>query len=467
MKIKTISCFTKCFVLFAFFILDSMSIIAHELDTNVPTGFAVVEGDGMLTTTGGANGQVVTATNYSELKSYSGSANPLIILVEGNISGSGNISVKSNKTIIGKGTTAQLTGFGLGMNTVSNIIIRNLKITGAVDGISARFTHHLWIDHCEIWDCSDGLIDITKGSSYCTVSYCKFYYVNQTEHRLACLIGSGGGTQPNDWGRNKVTYNHNWYGTKVDQRMPRLMYGQGHVYNDYYSCVGNRYCIGVGSYGAALIENNYFKGVKNPHQFMYDVFCHITANGNKYENTTGLQDVGLGGTRKETGQDFDVMPFTVTPYLYWLNDAVDVPNVVSAGAGPKTEYSEIGLMPTPGQGAVNVKTNATLSWKNGTIATPLSYNVYFGTTTTPAQVATVTTQSYSPGTLSNGTVYYWRVDVVTASGTIEGKLWTFKAQAFAQNIPVAGLTVSPSIVSIGIGLTRTLTIGIVPSNATN
>lgn len=467
MKNTTRSRLTKCFVPIVFFIVGTVSVFAQQIDADVPTGFAVVEGDGLSTTTGGGNGQVVTAANYTDLKSYCGSANPLIILVEGAITGSGNITIKSNKSIIGKGTTAQISGFGLDMNTVSNIIIRNLKINGAVDGIAARATHHLWVDHCEIWDCTDGLLDITVASSYCTVSWCKFYYVNQVDHRLACLIGNGGGTAPGDWGRNKVTYHHNWYGTKADQRMPRLMYGEGHIYNDYYSCAGNSYCIGVGSYAAALIENNYFKGVKNPHQFMYDVFCHITANGNSYENSTGTKDMGLGGTRKETGQDFDVKPFTVTPYMYWMDDAIDIPTVVVAGASPKTAYSEIGLMPTPGQGAVNVKINASLSWKNGTVATPLSYKVYFGTTEAPTQVATVTTQSYAPGSLTSGTLYYWRIDAVTALGTIEGKLWAFKTEEIAQNVSVTGVTISPSTQSIGVGMTTALTASISPSNATN
>lgn len=62
------------------------------------------------------------------------------------------------------------------------------------------------------------------------------------------------------------------------------MYGQGHVYNDYYTCTGNNYCVNVGSYGAALVENNYFKNVQDPHGFKYDVYCWMTARGNEYDN---------------------------------------------------------------------------------------------------------------------------------------------------------------------------------------
>lgn len=55
-----------------------------------------------------------------------------------------------------------------------------------------------------------------------------------------------------------------------------------------------------------------------------------------------------------------------------------------------------------------------------------SYIVSFGTTNPPPQVATVSEQSYNPGSLSQGTVYYWRVDQDTSGGIIQGKVWIFR-----------------------------------------
>lgn len=175
----------------------------------------------------------------------------------------------------------------LNQNGATNVILRNLNISGSADGVAARKTSHLWVDHCSLWDNSDGLLDITNQSNFCSVSWFKFYYVNQTEHRLSALIGSGAGDHPEDFGYLKVTYNHNWFGTKCNERQPRIMYGRAHVYNDYYTCSGNLYCIGIGSYGSALVENNYFKDVANPHYLMYNVYCYLTANGNTYDNCTG------------------------------------------------------------------------------------------------------------------------------------------------------------------------------------
>ena len=427
--------------------LSSFFAMCQTLDSNVPTGFAIVNANSMETTTGGGNGNVVTVKTLSDLTAQCGKTEALVIIVEGTISGSNPVTVKSNKTIIGKGTNAKLNGVGLNLSGVSNIIIRNLTITGSADGVAARNTHHLWVDHCDIYDNGDGLLDITQESSYCSVTWCKFYYVNQTEHRLACLIGSGGGDHPEDWNNLKVTYHHNWYDKKVDQRMPRIMYGQGHVFNDYYTCTSNSYCIGIGSYGAALIENNYFKGVANPHQLMYDIYCWVTARGNVYDNTTGKKDNGKLGSRDVSVVEwaFPVAEFKTAPYLYTLDKAADVPALVGDGSSVDAAMGDIGLIPAPGQGAINVK-NPTLKWTKGTIGrTATSYKVYLGTSTNPALVSTVTAQSYNPGTLIAGTVYYWRVDMVTPTGTIAGKLWQFKTDGTAPaNTPPTVNITSPS-----------------------
>ena len=90
-----------------------------------------------------------------------------------------------------------------------------------------------------------------------------------------------------------------------------------------------RICIGVGSYGAVLVENNYFKDVNGPHVFMYALPMSITARGNVYDNTTGNRDTGAGGTGTA------VTPFTNPPYDYTRNDALDVPAIVQRCAGPQ------------------------------------------------------------------------------------------------------------------------------------
>ena len=306
---------------------------------DTPIGFASLSGN----TTGGGNATSVTVRTFAELQSAAQDTAPRVIVVVGAIKTDGGYGMKiaGNKTIRGADKNATIEG-GLSINTVSNVILRNFNLKGIWpnpgpdDAIAIRNSHHVWIDHLNIWDAGGGNLDITSQSSHITISWCKFWYTKKRHpHRFCALIGSGGGDHPEDWGRLKVTYHHNWFADLVDQRMPRLMYGQAHIFNNYYTAAGNSYCIGVGSYGAALIENNYFKDVKNPHTFMYDVWCDITARGNFYKNTTGKRDAGRGGARHIKGQDFPLSPFDRPPYDYPLDKAEDIPALVTRNAGPQ------------------------------------------------------------------------------------------------------------------------------------
>ena len=198
-----------------------------------------------------------------------------IVIVEGKIKttdGDGyGLKIKGNKTIMGKDRKATIYG-GLSISGV----LYNINIQGSYPNpgpgdcidISGGSTN-VWVHHVAIWDADDGNIDIKGKASYITVSYCKFYYTNKNNpHRFNGLIGSGAANHPEDFGYLKVTYHHCWLGNLVYERMPRVVYGQAHIYNNYYTASGDLYCIGVGSYASALIENNYFKNVKNPIEFM-------------------------------------------------------------------------------------------------------------------------------------------------------------------------------------------------------
>lgn len=159
---------------------------------------------------------------------------------------------------------------------------------------------------------------------------------------MNALIGSGAADHPEDFGHLKVTYHHNWFSTLVNERMPRVMYGNAHIYNNYYNAPGNLYCIGVGSYGSALIENNYFKNVQNPIQFMYNIYAFILQRNNQFENTTGTQDgTATGkiyGERYITTDPYtlkeDPVKLTSVPYKYKLDDVKNVENFVMKNAGP-------------------------------------------------------------------------------------------------------------------------------------
>lgn len=302
-------------------------------------GWASVNAEGMDGTTGGGEDVPQTVTSLEELELLAGDDIPRVIVISGTISSGVNpICIGSNKTILGENKYATIHG-GIMIQNSSNVIIRNLNfegcwpIFGPDDTIAAKGSHHLWFDHLNIWDASDGLMDLTLGSNYMTVSWCKFFYSDpDNPHRLACLDGAGADNVETDPGKNKVTFHHNWFANHVDQRMPRILFGQAHIYNNYYTSSDNTYCIGAGVYASVLLENNYFKNVNNPHQFMYPDRrpANITAKGNIYDNTRGTKDAGAN-----TPNGYDrVDPFTHPPYDYHLDETRDIPYLITRYAGP-------------------------------------------------------------------------------------------------------------------------------------
>ncbi len=79
--------------------------------------------------------------------------------------------------------------------------------------------------------------------------------------------------------------------------------------------------------------------------------------------------------------------------------------------------------PNPNHYAMGVRLDADLSWTSGRGA--ISHDFYFGTSNPPPFIRNQTATTFDPGTLAQGTRYYWRIDEVNPSGTTRGSVWTF------------------------------------------
>lgn len=204
------------------------------------------------------------------------------------------VNIGSNTSIIGLGDDAKIIGGSFIMSGVKNIIIRNIEFEAPrdffpqwdpTDGSSGEWnseydnvtitngTENVWIDHNTFSDGEhhdkdsgkyfgrtyqqhDGLLDVTNASSYVTISYNVFQ-----DHDKVSLIGSSD-SRTTDRGRLKVTLHHNHY-KNMTQRLPRVRYGEVHVYNNYYEFNKNAnygfdYALGVGKESKIYAENNYF-----------------------------------------------------------------------------------------------------------------------------------------------------------------------------------------------------------------
>lgn len=376
-------------------------------------GWAIRNDLGQNGTTGGGDGAIVRVSSKAELQKYAGAEAPYTILVEGRLSASGMVEVTSNKSIIGTGSGAILDGFGIDIRNSKNIVIRNLTIRKAgPDAIAMRNTHHVWIDHCDLSASSDGLLDFTHGSDYLTVSWCIFH-----DHDKAALVN--GGTQEfDDVGKSKATYHHNWFYNTV-QRNPRMGYGLGHVFNNYYNEISS-YCIGYHTGASILIENNYFQDSNTPLNQMYSsvpgTASHANAQavGNIFDNVTG--------NTEGTGTSFD--PGRYYNYKFALDNAKDIPSIVQKHGGPQPGI-EHELLPAPANGSIEVYGDwQELRWSN--LEGVTEWEVLFGTSPASLKKSSTTQRSFTPPDLRPGTTYFWKVNAVKQDEVIEGPLWRFR-----------------------------------------
>jgi pectate lyase len=297
----------------------------------------------VTTTTGGGAAAPVTVTTIADFNANAAGNGAKVIQVSGTLSGS--VSIGSNKTIIGM-PGASIVGH-VDLDRSVNVILQNLTIVGlncadvvsnatpdCQDGADAitvdHGAHHIWIDHLDVSDGSDGNLDITNASDCVTVSWTKFHYsasrvagYSGEVHHFSNLVGASD-TDTGDTGHLRITWHHDWWADHVVERQPRVRFGQVHVFNSLYTGSGDSYCIGVGVSANILDENNAFVGVKNPIDSAdySNTASIVVSKGNVYTSTSGAT------TNKGSAA------FT-PPYPYTLDATSGLQAAVMAGAGPQ------------------------------------------------------------------------------------------------------------------------------------
>ncbi len=303
----------KIFKILVFTLLNFLIIsFSHASNSDSPIGFASC-GSGTIS---GKGGNFVTVSKSEDFLKYIFQDEPYTIYVSGSITLPKNMhAVKSDKTIIGIGSTAKLKFGGLNLSNVSNIIIRNISFEDASDDSIniEKGSHHIWIDHCDFSNGYDGLIDIKRCASYITISWNKF-----SNHHKTCLIGHSDNYKE-DIGFLKVTFHHNWFdGTK--ERHPRVRFGEVHVFNNYYT--NNIYGIASTCKAKVVVEGNYFSGVKKPTLVGYQ----SSPPGDLIERNNIFVASGAAQTR---GKAFE----PAKHYNYIFDNVSDIPEIVQKGAG--------------------------------------------------------------------------------------------------------------------------------------
>ncbi|XP_014513277.1 probable pectate lyase 18 [Vigna radiata var. radiata] len=157
----------------------------------------------------------------------------------------------SFKTVDGRGANVHVTGHGcITLQYVSNVIIHNIHVHHCTpsgntniraspthvgwrgrsdgDGISIFGSRKIWIDHCSLSYCTDGLIDAIMGSTAITISNNHFAH-----HDEVMLLGHNDKYSPDRGMQVTIAFNH--FGEGLVQRMPRCRLGYIHVVNNDFT----------------------------------------------------------------------------------------------------------------------------------------------------------------------------------------------------------------------------------------
>uniref|UniRef100_A0A0D9ZWU2 Pectate lyase n=1 Tax=Oryza glumipatula TaxID=40148 RepID=A0A0D9ZWU2_9ORYZ len=191
---------------------------------------------------------------------------PLWIVFAGDmtISPAHELVVSSRKTVDGRGARVVVGDGGacFAVRGASDVVIHGLTIRRCRpapkleagmsdgDGVGVHNSSDVWVDHCTVEACADGLIDVVEGSTRVTLSNNLL-----RNHDKAILLGHN-----DDYTDDKamqVTVAFNRFGPGLVQRMPRCRFGLFHVINNDY-IAWQKYAIGGSASPTIISHGNRF-----------------------------------------------------------------------------------------------------------------------------------------------------------------------------------------------------------------
>ncbi|KDR74283.1 hypothetical protein GALMADRAFT_211890 [Galerina marginata CBS 339.88] len=301
------------------FVSAAPELVKRASASDVATlGYATLNGG----TTGGSGGPTTTVSTLDALTAAVAGTSKKIVLISGTITGNTVVKVGNNTSVIGK-SGSSLVGVGLRVLSVSNVIIRNVKISkvlaSAGDAIGVQAASQVWIDHVDLSsdrdhdkDFYDGLLDITHGCTGVTVTNSKLY-----DHWKASLIGHSDNNGPQDVKITVTLANNYW--TNLNSRTPSFRFGHGHIFNNVFD--SNNDGINTRDGAQLLVENNVWTGTNQP-LYATDAGFAV-ARGNDFGGAPNTAPVGT---------------FTTAPYSYSLIAVGSVRASVVPAAGQTLSF---------------------------------------------------------------------------------------------------------------------------------
>lgn len=235
----------------------------HSLFAPITIACGDFNGDSLVDFVTGGDAAPVIVSTATQFRKLAGDTFPRVIVVQGRIDLGGSVNIVSNKTIIGEDTRSGLFGGQINVRG-RNVIFQNLILgPTSPDIMEISGATNVFVHKCEFVDSKDESLSIVRESDFVTVSWCKFHFTEPHSHAFGHLIGNRT-DRLSDRGKLHTTMHHNWYGANVRARMPRVRYGQVHLYNNFYKSPDNHYIIGVGHESKIRLENAHFENVNRP-----------------------------------------------------------------------------------------------------------------------------------------------------------------------------------------------------------
>jgi len=158
--------------------------------------------------------------------------------------------------------------------------------------------------------------------------------------------------------------------------------------------------------------------------------------GDPWNSTYGAKFDGVWDDPKAVSHTYSTAGTYSAKVIVERGNAPPVEKRITISANTSLEPPSKATSASPSNGATNISVSTDVSWSDGGGAT--SYNVYFGTDSTPdsGYKGNQTSTSYDPDPLDYDTTYYWRIDAKNSDGTTTGDVWHFTTQE--DSIPSMG-----------------------------
>nr|AFD54064.1 nodulation pectate lyase mutant [Lotus japonicus] len=208
-----------------------------------------------------------------------------------------DLVMNSYKTIDGRGANVHIAGGPcIKVQRKTNIIIHGISIhdckrggsgyvsdspnhqswRGRSDGdrVTIYDSSNVWVDHCSLSNCFDGLIDVVHGSTAITISN---NYM--THHNKVMLLGHSDSNKEDKKMQVTIAFNH--FGEGLGGRMPRCRFGYFHVVNNDYTH-WQKYAIGGSSSPTIFSQGNRFLAPNDEEH--KEITKHFGSSENEWKN---------------------------------------------------------------------------------------------------------------------------------------------------------------------------------------